>query len=116
MITAVTSVDRAVVRPRPDKWGHECRTSPGWGTIPSYRKPASVSRAECTVGCRYVARSSAPACPSMVLVTGPGPLCSVWRAGVLLHLNTQRGAGVTYAPYSWSRSIRLSRGATRALL
>jgi len=83
MITEVTSVGRAVVRPRPDKWGHECRTSPGWGTIPSYRKPASVSRAECTVGCRYVARSSAPACPSMALVAGPGPSCSVWRVGAL---------------------------------
>jgi hypothetical protein len=28
MITAVTSVGRAVIKPRPDNWGDECRTSP----------------------------------------------------------------------------------------
>ena len=33
MITAVTSVGRAVIKPRPDKWGDECRTSPGWDTL-----------------------------------------------------------------------------------
>ena len=27
MITAVTSVGRAVIKPRPDKWGDECRTA-----------------------------------------------------------------------------------------
>ena len=94
-ITAVTSVGRAVIKPRPDKWGDECRTSPGWGTIPSYRKPASVSRAECTVGCRYVARSSAPDVPIMVPVAAPGPSCSVWRVGALTPSNIPNKSDVS---------------------
>ena len=34
MITEVTSVGRAVVRPRPDKWGHECRNITRLGHYP----------------------------------------------------------------------------------
>ena len=47
---------------------------PGRGTIlkrPSARNPASVSRAECVLGCRYVALSSAPGVPTMVLRAAP---------------------------------------------